>query len=184
MKYRTIVADPPWRYQDGHANTAGAERTKTSAALRYDLMALDDLMALPVSDLAEKNAHLWIWGTNMKLDRAYALARAWGFDPITLVTWCKKGPGVGHYLRNNTEHILFASRGKPQPPATKQLSTWFEWPRTRHSVKPEQSYDLIEAVSPGPYLELFARRRRLGWDAWGNEIESDVELPPTVKRSM
>ncbi len=176
MKYRTIVADPPWRYDDGFASTAGAQRTKTSAALRYPLMTLAQLSELPVSDWAEPDAHLWVWGTNMKLDRAYALAGAWGFDPITLVTWCKPGPGVGHYLRNNTEHLLLASRGKPQPPEHPPLSTWFQWPRGRHSEKPDASYDLIEAVSPGPYLEMFSRRARLGWDTWGNEALNHVEM--------
>ena len=176
MRYATIVADPPWQYGDGKFDTSGAERTKTSAELRYDLLSVDDLVALPISDLAEDDAHLWVWGTNMKLARAYALATAWGFEPITLVTWCKKQPGVGHYLRNNTEHVVFASRGKPQPPENKPLSTWFVWPRGEHSAKPDAFYDLVEQVSPAPYLELFARRARFGWDYWGNESLGTVEM--------
>ncbi len=176
MKYRTIVADPPWRYDDGFASTSGGQRTKSSAASRYQLLTVSELSVLRVSDLAAPDAHLWIWGTNMKLDRAYMVATARGFDPITLVTWCKKQPGVGYYLRNNTEHVLLASRGKPSVPETKPLSTWFVWPRGAHSTKPDAFYDLVEQVSPGPYLELFARRQRLGWDTWGNEAMEHVEI--------
>lgn len=175
-RYRTLVADPPWRYDDGKMSTAGAARTKSGASLRYDLMSLAELSSLGVQELAEDNAHLWIWGTNMKLKQSYLLAEAWGFEPITLVTWCKKQPGVGYYLRNNTEHVVFASRGKPQPPESPPISTWYVWPRGEHSVKPDGFFDLVEQVSPGPYLELFARRQRLGWDTWGNEALNHVEL--------
>ena len=98
------------------------------------------------------------------------VARAWGFRPTTIVTWCKKQPGIGYYLRNNTEHCIFATRGKPMVPDTKLLSSWFEWPRLRHSEKPPQFFEAVETVSPGPYLEMFARHARLGWATWGNEV--------------
>lgn len=162
MRYRTIVADPPWQMPK-----AGA--TKVDASKVYPTMSLESVCALPVSALAEDDAHLWLWAVNGLLEDAYKVVRAWGFSPLTLVTWCKPGPGVGHYLRNNTEHVILASRGTPMVPTTKPLSTWYVWPRGAHSAKPEAFLDLVETVSPGPYLELFARRNRFGWATAGNQ---------------
>lgn len=162
--YRTIVADPPWRF----SNAA----TKADARKKYSTVAVEDLCALPVDSIADSNAHLWLWAVNGLMEEAYRVVRAWGFAPVTLVTWCKLGPGVGHYLRNNTEHIIFASRGTPMTPEAKPLGTWFVWPRGAHSVKPGGAGDLIEQVSPGPYVELFARQPRLGWDSWGYGVEA------------
>lgn len=166
--YRTIVADPPWRYTTPSSNS----RAKTP----YKTLTLGELVSLPVHEFADDDSHLWLWATNAMIEQAHRLARAWGFQPFTIVTWCKPGPGVGHYVRTNTEHILLCSRGRPSVPDDKAMSSWFTWPRGAHSVKPDAFYDLVEQVSPGPRLELFARRRRLGWDAWGNEVDSDVEL--------
>jgi N6-adenosine-specific RNA methylase IME4 len=109
-------------------------------------------------------------------EAAYRVVRAWGFFPTTLVTWCKRQPGVGHYLRNNTEHVIFATRGRPMVPEAKPVSTWFEWPRGAHSSKPDAFYDLVESVSPGPYVELFARRARFGWDYWGDQSLGTAEV--------
>lgn len=161
--YSTIVADPPWSY--------ASAATKADANKHYSTMPLDDILAMPVADLAAPDAHLWLWTTNAFMEEGYAVVRAWGFSPLTLVTWCKPGPGVGHYLRNNTEHVILASRGAAQVPEDKPLSTWFQWSRTPHSVKPPASYDLIEQVSPAPYVELFNRSPRFGWDSWGKGYE-------------
>jgi N6-adenosine-specific RNA methylase IME4 len=165
--YRTVVVDPPW--QLGQVGVTKADSRKF-----YSTMTCDELADLPVVDLADTSAHLWLWAINSLVEEAYQLVRAWGFSPLTMVTWCKPGPGVGHYLRNNTEHCILASRGEPMTPVTKPLSTWFEWPRGAHSAKPAASFDLIEQVSPGPYVELFARAPRLGWDHWGFGYEVDV----------
>lgn len=134
-------------------------------------MSIDDLAKLPIADFAGSDAHLWLWITNAFIGEGLhkPLLDAWGFRPLTIVTWCKRQPGVGYYLRNNTEHCILASRGRPMVPANKPLSTWYVWPRGRHSQKPDAFYDLVEQVSPGPYLEVFARRQRMGWDTWGNE---------------
>lgn len=164
--YATIVADPPWRYSD--------QPPKGGAGRKYTTTGIDDICAMPVADLAAPSAHLWVWGTNALMDDAYRVVRAWGFSPITVVTWCKRGPGVGHYLRNNTEHIILASRGSPMTPAERPLSTWYVWPNEGHSRKPQAALDLIEKVSPGPYVELFARQPRLGWDHWGHGYEGQV----------
>jgi N6-adenosine-specific RNA methylase IME4 len=162
--YSTIVADPPWRF--GRAGLTKADSRKF-----YSTLSVEDICDMPVLDLAAPDAHLWLWGVNGMMEDAYRVVRAWGFAPVTLVTWCKPQPGVGHYLRNNTEHCILASRGKPQTPDAKPLSTWFLWPRGAHSAKPAAFGDLVEQVSPGPYVELFARAPRLGWDSWGKGYE-------------
>ena len=161
--YSTIVADPPWRYQ--------AAATKADAGQQYSTLSMDEIASLPVESLAASSAHLWMWCTNALMEDGYRIVRSWGFTPLTIVTWCKPGPGVGHYLRNNTEHCILASRGKPVTPDAKPLSTWFVWPRGAHSAKPDAFGDLVEQVSPGPYVELFCRRPRLGWDSWGKGYE-------------
>jgi N6-adenosine-specific RNA methylase IME4 len=166
--YRTIVADPPWRY--------ASAATKADARRHYPTMAVEQIAVLPVAHLAAADAHLWLWATNALIEDGYRVVRAWGFSPLTLVTWCKPGPGVGHYVRNNTEHCILASRGRPQVPVEKAVSSWYVWPRRRHSQKPDHFYDLVEQVSPGPYLEMFSRGRRLLWDVWGDEVGSTVAL--------
>jgi len=167
--YHTVVADPPWRY-------AAPGTTKADVTKHYETMDLLDICALPVPDLAAASAHLWLWGTNALLEQAYTVVRAWGFSPLTLVTWCKPGPGVGHYLMNNTEHVILASRGRPMVPPKKPLATWYAWPRQPHSRKPDAFYDLVEQVSPAPYVELFARRHRFFWDVWGDESANTARM--------
>lgn len=160
--YRTVVADPPWQGYGG---------VKGNPDRHYSTVPLDDICALPVQELVGTNAHLWLWGTNRRMEDAHAVVRAWGFQPVTILTWCKPGPGVGYYLRNNTEHAILAVRGEPVVPENKPNSTWFQWPRGHHSAKPDAFGDLVEQVSPGPYVELFCRRPRLGWDSWGKGYE-------------
>jgi N6-adenosine-specific RNA methylase IME4 len=161
-RYRTIVADPPWQLRQPGATKADARRL-------YPTMTLETIKALPVSELADDDAHLWLWALNGYMEEAFGVVRAWGFSPLTMITWCKPGPGVGYYLRNNTEHCILASRGRPMVPDAKPLSTWYVWSRGDHSAKPEAFLDLVEAVSPAPRLEMFARRNRFGWDTWGNQ---------------
>lgn len=175
MKYACILADPPWAYRD--RNTRGA------AARHYPTLSIEAICQLDVEALAAPDAHLWLWTTNQMLadGTAAKVARAWGFEPKTILTWCKvnrlghASVGTGHYLRNATEHLVFCVRGR-LPVRNRAVPTWFTATRRRHSEKPEAAYRIIELVSPGPRLELFARRRRPGWSAWGNEVESDVVL--------
>lgn len=161
--FRTIVADPPWRYKSA--------ATKADAGKHYSTMSLGEIMALrdSVVDMSEPDAHLWLWTTNAFIEEGYDVVRAWGFRPLTLLTWCKPQPGVGYYLRNNTEHCILASRGKPLVPTDKAMASWYVWPRGAHSAKPEAFYDLVEQVSPSPFVELFSRRARLGWEVWGDQ---------------
>lgn len=166
-KYRTILADPPWDVQ---------QRGERGAEKHYSLMSLEQIAAMPVADLAEDNAHLWLWVTNATLRQGYDIAEAWGFTVRSPLTWVKFRLGLGNYLRNSTEHLLFATRGTA-PVEFRSQPTWINAPVQDHSHKPEEQYALIERISPGPYLELFARRRQRGWDAWGNQIDSDVTVP-------
>lgn len=160
--YGTVVADPPW---EGYGGIKG------NPDRHYSTMPVGAICRLPVGALVPEDAHLWLWGTNRGLEDAHLVVRAWGFEPVSVVTWCKPGPGVGYYLRNNTEHAIFAVKGKPLTPRQAALSTWFQSPRTAHSAKPAAFMDIVEQVSPGPYVELFCRTPRMGWDSWGKGFE-------------
>jgi N6-adenosine-specific RNA methylase IME4 len=204
VKYRTIVADPPWPMPETGATSRGETDSKGrytaksgrvvdgtwwgrhrggTVTLGYPVMTLDGIRSLPVAEMVEAEAHLYLWTTNRFVENAYAIARAWGFRPSQLLTWCKPpmGIGFGGAFVTTTEFVLFARRGT-LPHKARVDSTWWQWSRVyegghiKHSAKPEAFLDLVEAVSPGPYLELFARRNRLGWDTWGNEALEHVEL--------
>lgn len=179
--YRTIVADPPWAVKrlesPGSCNFGDHTQPLRSVRLSYPTMSTVEIAALPVGDLAAADAHLYVWTINRYVEDTYAIARGWGFEPKTLLTWAKApmGLGPGGAFSQTTEHVLFCRRGRDVR-LSRADSTWWHWKRGRHSAKPEAFQDMVETVSPGPYLELFARRKRLGWDVWGNEVESDVEL--------
>jgi N6-adenosine-specific RNA methylase IME4 len=140
-------------------------------------MSLADLAELPIRDLAERDAHLYVWTTNAHVRETYWLSESWGFTPICTLVWCKepRGFGPGGTFQSNVEFIIFARRGSLAA-KTKVTSRWHRWPRSAHSAKPDAFLDMVETVSPGPYLELFARRNRLGWDTWGDECLQHVEM--------
>jgi N6-adenosine-specific RNA methylase IME4 len=167
--YRTIVADPPWRYEQGGPTTGFAPLRPPP----YSSMTLQDIEALPVQKLAGERAHLYLWTTNRYLVAANAIASMWGFRPSQILTWCKTphGIGPGGAFSNTTEFVLYCRRGS-LPYQRRIDTTWFDWPRGAHSVKPAAFFDLVESVSPGPYVELFARAPRLGWDHWGYGFEA------------
>lgn len=164
-KYRTIYADPPWPFDD--------KATRAAAENHYPTMTIADICCLPVNDLADDNAHLYLWTTNSHLPEAFQVIKTWGFTYKTIITWVKPQIGLGHYFRNATEHLLFCIRGN-LPVKEVGERNWFEAPRQEHSQKPELFYELIEKCSSGPYIELFARTQRNGWDAWGNEVKKNV----------
>jgi N6-adenosine-specific RNA methylase IME4 len=182
MKYRTIVADPPWRYKQTRiVTTAKSERTRPDVASRYQTLSIADICAMPVSELAAENAHLYVWTTNPTIRDVFAVVEAWGFTYRTLITWVKDGTlGLGYYWRGQTEHVAFATRGEAPIEPSRRLRNVFTAPKRGHSVKPQAFQDMVETVSPGPYLELFARTQRLGWDTWGNEALNHIDLasPP------
>lgn len=192
-KYRTIVVDPPWRYRSKDILTRGWHRaasveTRKNGAGQYTTMTNAQIAALPVSDLAAPAAHLYLWVTNPRLygERDGTLTprqivEGWGFSYLTLLTWVKTGPpGLGFYFRGGTEHALFCRRGDARIPPARRESNVITAPRRRHSEKPGAFYDLVERVSPGPRLELFARTSRLGWDSWGDQALNHVDMAPAT----
>jgi len=189
MKYAAIMADPCWPYAKPMAIVGNGGRGKSNieniiqvnVEAHYNTMSVDDIKNLPVQSLAEKNSLLFLWTTNAFMAEAYEVAKAWNFIPKTILTYGKiKEDGTpsmksGWWFRGATEHIVFATRGKPKRKNI-AMPTLYLHPRTAHSVKPDVFYELVEKVSDGPYLELFARRKRPGWHAWGNEIVSDIDI--------
>jgi N6-adenosine-specific RNA methylase IME4 len=180
--YRTILADPPWRF----AKVAPEHRRLD----RYSTMELDDICELPVQDVAATDAHLYLWVPNALLPDGLRVMEAWGFRYISNVIWAKRrkdggpdGRGVGFYFRNVTEPILFGVRGSMRtlPPARSQVNM-IETRKREHSRKPDEQYDLIERCSPGPYLEMFARHPHPGWDVWGDESAAEVAPRGKVRR--
>ena len=138
------------------------------------------MSALPVRCLAASSAHLYLWVTNPILPEAFRVLEAWGFRYVTLLTWHKVGRlGMGYHFRGDTEHVLFGVKGKLPIPPERRARNWLDAPKSGHSVKPPAFYDMVERVSPGPYLELFARQPRLGWDHWGWGYE---EASPSYAR--
>lgn len=164
-RFSTILIDPPWDWGDeGDGDQLGRARPD------YATMALEDIAALPVGQLAAGDAHLYLWITNRSLFKGAALIESWGFRYITAITWGKPTYGLGNYYRGQTEHLLFGVRGS-LPLQRKDAGTLLLAPRGPggHSSKPAEVYSLIESASPGPHLELFARETRAGWYSWGED---------------
>lgn len=167
MKFRTIYADPPWPETGGGKIRRGADR-------HYKLMSVKQIIALPVVELADTAAHLYLWTTNNYLEDAFDVVRAWGFTYKTMITWPKPKIGLGQYFRGMTEHCLFAVRGTlpykvlggKRQQGTTLLSVW----RGEHSEKPSEMRRMIEKVSYGPRVELFAREKAKSWEVWGNGV--------------
>lgn len=175
-KYHTIYADPPWPEYGGGKIKRGADR-------HYPLMRTGDIAStlLKVSmELAEKDCHLYLWTTNNHLPSAIKIMEESGFKYKTLITWAKDRIGLGQYFRGQTEHCLFGVKGnlpyKIGDGKRQQGTTLITAPRGEHSAKPEEMRQMIERVSYGPFLELYARTKTKGWDCWGNQIENDIEL--------
>jgi N6-adenosine-specific RNA methylase IME4 len=178
-RYRTIVADPPWPYPEGFGS--GWNPSKPRAALPYGSMTLEDIAALPIAELADPDgAHLYLWTTTRYLRAAFDVLDQWGFRYGQTLVWAK--PPIASFLggayHTNVEFVLFARRGTLRH-LSKHRSSWWQWPRPGrggHSRKPDAFLDLVEQVSPGPYVELFARRARFGWDYWGDQSLGTAEL--------
>jgi N6-adenosine-specific RNA methylase IME4 len=180
LKYRTIVADPPWHYAEGFPSGVGRERRWT-VDLPYSGMTVDEIKALTVASLAESDgARLFLWTTNKYLRAAFDVMEAWGFKYGQTITWHKTGcpsPFPTSIAPQHSEYLLYGHRGKPGRRTGSFPSSVVAAPQqTRHSAKPEMFIDLVEQVSPGPYVELFARRARFGWDYWGDESLGTAEV--------
>jgi len=188
-RYRTIVADPPWRYENDRGTQTRSIRSRksTTVAGHYPVMDNAEIAALPLGELADAECALYLWVTNPRIFghvnrrrdpiSPIDMVERWGFRYVTLLTWVKTGPpGMGFAFRGHTEHALYAVKGTLSIPAARRESNVVVAQRRAHSQKPDAFFDLVERVSPPPRLELFARRQRLGWDTWGNEALEHVEL--------
>ncbi len=181
-KYQIIYADPPWKY-NSRANHK--TRFRGGASGHYTLMAMSDIKALPVKELADSSSVLFLWVTFPYLKEQLDVFSAWGFTYKTVgFTWVKLNPnnlgtffGVGYYTKSNAELCLIGTRGKVLKPARNDIGSVLLSPRQEHSRKPDEVRQRIELLYPNTNrLELFARRKRDNWDCWGNEVESDIEL--------
>lgn len=185
-KYNTIYADPPWQFQ----NRTGKVAPENKKLMRYETMSLNEIMALPVGEIADEKAHLYLWVPNALLPEGLAVMDAWGFEYKSNIVWEKvrkdggpDGRGVGFYFRNVTELLLFGIKKKSAPnrtlaPARSQVNLLRTMKR-EHSRKPDEIIPIIEACSQEPRIELFARGVRKEWDMWGNQANAEYE--PTWK---
>jgi len=173
-KYKTILVDPPW---------------PVAQALPYEKMPISKIISLPIERLADKDCYLFLWTTCNMQEEAYGVLNAWKFKWVQTITWCKNY-GLGRPPYTATEQLLMARRGQPSRPHSsysqttlsndsgvwlqeKRILNWFQtYDKPKHSEKPQQSYDIIESLSPGPYIELFARSKRDNWTSWGNQVLS------------
>src|SRR5215469_12290275 len=186
-KFATLLADPPWQFENKTGKVAPEHRRLS----RYATLSLIEIMALPVADLSADTSHLYLWVPNALLPEGLAVMQAWGFKYKSNLIWHKirkdmgsDGRGVGFYFRNVTEVVLFGVRGKNArtlAPGRRQVN-YIASRKREHSRKPDELYPIIEACSPGPYLELFARGARPGWQAWGNQADPSYRPDwPTYK---
>ena len=174
-RFGTILADPPWQF----ANRTGKMAPEHKRLSRYSTLTLKEIKEKPVALASAEQCHLYLWVPNALLKEGMEVMEAWGFEYKTNIIWHKirkdggqDGRGVGFYFRNTTEIILFGIRGKlrTSAPGRRQVNI-IKSQKREHSRKPDEQYGIIEACSPGPYLELFARGKRPGWTQWGNEAE-------------
>jgi N6-adenosine-specific RNA methylase IME4 len=183
-EFATVLADPPWQF----VNRTGKVAPEHRRLSRYETMNVEAICALPVAELVAPSAHLYLWVPNALLPEGLRVLAAWGFTYKSNLVWHKvrqdggsDGRGVGFYFRNVTELVLFGVRGKNArtlAPGRRQVN-YLASRKREHSRKPDELYGIIEACSPGPFLELFARGARPGWTAWGNQAADDYA--PTWK---
>lgn len=174
--FGTILADPPWQF----TNRTGKMAPEHKRLSRYSTLTLQEIKEIPVAVVAAEKSHLYLWVPNALLAEGLQVMEAWGFKYKTNIIWHKvrkdggpDGRGVGFYFRNTTEMVLFGVRGSMRTlaPGRRQVNIIKSMKR-EHSRKPDELYDIIEACSPGPYLELFARGKRKGWSQWGDQVEN------------
>lgn len=188
-QFATILADPPWRFQ----NSTGKVAPEHRRLARYGTLSLDEIKSLPVGKVAADTAHLYLWIPNALLGEGLAVMSEWGFTYKSNIVWHKirkdggsDGRGVGFYFRNVTELVLFGVRGKNArtlAPGRRQVN-FIATRKREHSRKPDELYPIVEACSPGPHLELFARGQRKGWRSWGNQADADYRPDwPTYKNN-
>ncbi len=193
LKYQTIYADPPWETKAGRPLSGGYLLSggkqvfnptgNETRSLPYQSMNINEIASLPIANLSDTNCHLYMWVTNQYLLKALQVIEAWGFKYSTTLVWAKNamGGGLGGTFKITTEFLVFATKGSLKSKKM-VVGTWFNEKRAYkngapcHSKKPEFFRSMIESVSPGPYLELFAREEVNGWDCFGNEVPNSIKI--------
>lgn len=175
-KFGTVLADPPWRFN----NRSGKMAPEHRRLMRYPTLSIHKIMELPVAQLVHDNSHLYLWIPNALIAEGLKVMKQWGFEYKTNLVWYKirkdggpDGRGVGFYFRNVTELVLFGVRGRlrTSQPGRTQVNI-ISTRKREHSRKPDELYDVIEKCSPGPYFEMFARTKRKDWIQWGDELHN------------
>lgn len=180
-KYSTIVIDPPWEYGiwgSGSEKALVQGKANGPKPLPYNSMTIQQIKELPIKNMASENCELYLWVTQKYLPYCFDIIKSWGFKYCQTITWCKNpmGTGQGGVYCPTTEFLILSRKGK-MPKVKRVDSTWFNIKRQKkHSKKPEFFQDLIETVTEYPRLEMFARRNRIGWDVFGNEVDNSINI--------
>ena len=172
-RYRLIYADPPWSYRN--VKTGGS--LKSGAAQKYPVMSVDEIASLPVPAISMRDSVLFLWATVPLLPEALHVMKSWGFEYKTAFFWKKKSFGLGYWFRGVIEVCLIGIKGNIKP-FRMQIPNFIETKPGRHSEKPKEMYVILEKLNLNPKIELFARERRAGWDAWG------LEVPDTIQKTL
>jgi len=170
-KYQIIYADPPWKYDFSPSKKASIEQY-------YNTLSVDDISKLPISQLTDINCVLYLWATSPKILEALKVMEVWGFKYKTHAIWDKDVVGMGYWFIGQHELLLIGTKGKMSPPKAKfRVSSIYTEKKKKHGVKPSYFRELISrSFQNENKIELFAREKTEGWDVWGNEVESDIEL--------
>ena len=170
-KYRTIYADPPWNQKF----SGKWKKHKSLDQIPYPVMTIREIEEMPISYISDVGCHLWLWTTNQFLRQGFDVMEKWGFKYLAPITWVKPS-GIGNWFVHRTQTLLFGYKDKCVFDMDRYRPTVLFANSSRHSKKPEEMRMLVEAISEKPRLELFAREKHDGWDVWGDEVESDIEL--------
>lgn len=176
-KYSVIYADPPWKYKNESPPCLPEKQPETcKIEYYYPTMSLDDIKAINVKGISENDCVLFLWATTPAINEALEVVKAWGFKYKTMITWEKTNRDcMGYWFRTCTEHLIVAVKGKVKAFRSMERTCYHE-KRSKHSKKPEYFYSLIEKVTNGNRIEMFARNHREGWDVFGNEVENSIEI--------
>ena len=174
-KYQIIYADPPWRYKDATPNR--------KVENHYPTMSLSEIKAVEIP--SEKKSVLFLWATTGKLPECLEVMKAWGFEYKSSLIWDKMKFGMGYWFRGQHEFLLVGTKGQfSPPPQPLRIRSVYQEPRKKHSKKPDRIRQYINEWYPDcSKLELFARQKTEGWDVWGNEVESDIDLLSSLDKS-
>jgi len=184
-KYKTIYADPPWKYKNKSPPCLPKKQPDTcKIEYYYKTMELEDIKDLSINSISEKDCVLFLWATTPAIKEAFEVLETWGFKYKTMITWEKTNNDcMGYWFRTCTEHLLVGIKGNVKAFRNMQRNCYHE-KRRSHSQKPNYFYNLIEKVTEEPRIELFARERREGWDAWGNQLSKDIQINLSSKKGV